>query len=192
MGSSNQWGGPLRVLQWELISVRPRGVFERVPRVSRVGLSRVLKEFQDLLMDLQDTILFLQVLGQGSREDFRDLRVSLKYFQRHPVVFEGGSRGHQGLPGISLQYHSLCRGSDFPKRPDMSVWRSLTYKPVLANKPSVYRDRKVCITHSKPRQSKPPYYLRLNTTRSNIWMRLITYIVDISSHIQNKKLKAWM
>lgn len=69
-------------------------------RGSKGPMSRalwVLKGFQDLLMDLQDTILILQVLGKGSREDFRDLWVFLKSFQRHPVVFEGGSRGHQGL-----------------------------------------------------------------------------------------------
>ena len=78
-------------------------------------------------------------------------------------------------------------GWDLLKHAFVSVWGFLTYKHVLANKPSDY-----CLGSLQFRAQPiiTSYHQWLNTMHSNSWMSLITYIVDISSHTQNKKVKS--
>lgn len=90
--------------------------------------------------------------------NFRDFRghrvfwILWRGFLLYWGLFQGPSECCTGFTAIS----SLRLGLDLLQwcceAWYVSVWRLLTHKPVLANKPSDYRVREVCITHSEPIQ----------------------------------------
>lgn len=150
-----------------------------------VGLCESWKGFTTLWWTCQGQVI-LKVIGQTSRKHFRHLWVSLKKFHRHAVVFGV-------VPGAirALQvFHSFTPPcSDIHKT---GMWASYVFLKVLDIKIQCLRRQGGLHHPFRASPIKTPYYQQSNTTRSNSWMGLITYIVNISSHIQNEKLKAWM